>query len=183
MSIIRKIEKFIWLYIKKDRVGYARKIGVHVGDNCQILADPGIAFGTEPWLISLGDHVDVTAGVEFLNHEGGIWCARGIDPFYNTQDLFAPISVGNNVMIGVNSLIMPGVHIGNNVIIGGHSVVTKDIPDGTIVAGIPAKPISTIDAFMERLKNRVTIPTKHLSSDDKRKYLLKHMPEIFPYKQ
>lgn len=179
MGIRSLFRKIYWLYFKKDRIGFARKLGVRIGDSCQILADPSIAFGTEPWLITLGNHVDVTAGVQFLNHEGGIWCARGIDSTYNTQDLFAPIVVGNNVMIGVNSLIMPGVHIGNNVIIGGHSVVTKDVPDGSIVAGMPAKQISTVDSFMEKLKTRKTVPTKRMKPEQKREYLIKNCPEMF----
>lgn len=179
MSICKIIEKIYYLFIKKDRVAYARHLGVRIGEKCQILADPSRAFGTEPWLIKLGNHVDVTAGVQFLNHEGGIWCARGLNPFYNTQDLFLPITVGNNAMIGINSLIMPGVHIGNNVIIAGHSVVTKDVPDGAVVAGMPAKQISTVDAFMEKLKTRETVPTKKMKQDQKKIYLQEKHPEWF----
>ena len=179
MSVYKKLEKIYYLYIIKDRVAYARHLGVRIGERCQILADPSRAFGTEPWLIKLGNHVDVTAGVQFLNHEGGIWCARGLNSFYNSQDLFLPITVGNNVMIGINSLIMPGVHIGNNVIIAGHSVVTKDVPDGAVVAGIPAKQISTVDAFMERLKARETVPTKKMTQEEKKQYLQEIHPEWF----
>lgn len=180
MMKLRKIlEKIYYLYIKKERVAYARHLGVRIGERCQILADPSCAFGTEPWLIKLGNHVDVTAGVQFLNHEGGIWCARGLDSFYETQDLFLPTTVGDNVMIGINSLIMPGVKIGNNVIIAGHSVVTKDIPDGAVVAGMPAKQITTVEAFMEKLKTRETVPTKKMTQDQKRVYLKKKHPEWF----
>ena len=118
-KIYRKLIRIWYLYIRKDRITYARKLGVRMGERCQLLCDPLFAFGTEPWLIRLGNHVDVTAGVEFLNHEGGIWCARGIDSKYEPLDKFLPIVVGDNVMIGVHSLIMPGVTIGNNVIIGG----------------------------------------------------------------
>lgn len=179
MSIIQKINKFYYLFIKKDFVGYARKKGVKIGEKCQILMDPDFTFGTEPWLISLGNHVDITYGVQFLTHEGGIWCARGLDEFYNSQDIFAPTVVGNNVMIGVSSLIMPGIHIGNNVIIAGHSVVTKDIPDNAVVAGVPAKQISTIDAFMSKLKDRKTYPTKGMSAQMKMKYLKENEPDWF----
>ncbi len=51
------------------------------------------------------------------------------------------IVIGNDVWIGYEAIILPGVKIGNGVIIGARSVVTKDIPDYTIVAGNPARPI------------------------------------------
>ena len=54
------------------------------------------------------------------------------------------ITIGDNVWIGGNACIMPGVTIGNNVVIGAGSVVTKDIPDNVIVAGNPCKIIRTI---------------------------------------
>lgn len=175
----KRLEKLYYLYIKKDKIAYARKLGVRLGEGCQILADPSVAFGSEPWLIKLGNHVDVTLGVEFLTHEGGIWCARGIDEKYKELDCFSPITVGDNVMIGVHSLIMPGVHIGNNVIIGGYSVVTKDVPDGTIFAGAPAKQISTVERFMGHLAQRELVPTKRMSQEKKREYLIKLHPEWF----
>lgn len=58
--------------IKKDVTAYARKLGVTVGEGGQILANPISCFGPEPWLITLGDHVDVTNGVRFFTHDGGI---------------------------------------------------------------------------------------------------------------
>ncbi|MCR5272055.1 MAG: sugar O-acetyltransferase [Lachnospiraceae bacterium] len=54
------------------------------------------------------------------------------------------ITVGDNVWIGGNSVICPGVHIGNNVVIGAGSVVTKDIPDMVVAAGNPCKVIRKI---------------------------------------
>lgn len=55
-----------------------------------------------------------------------------------------PITIGDNVWIGGNSVICPGVKIGNNVVIGAGSVVTKDIPDWCIAAGNPCKFKKTI---------------------------------------
>lgn len=57
-----------------------------------------------------------------------------------------PITVGNNVWIGGNVCVMPGVTIGNNVVIGGGSVVVKDIPDNCVAVGNPCKVIRTIPA-------------------------------------
>ena len=56
-----------------------------------------------------------------------------------------PITVGNDVWIGGNVCVMPGVTIGDNVVIGGGSVVTKDIPSGVVAVGNPCRPIKKID--------------------------------------
>ena len=52
------------------------------------------------------------------------------------------ITIGDNVWVGGNSVILPGVHIGSNTVIGAGSVVTKDIPDGVIAAGNPCRALS-----------------------------------------
>ena len=56
---------------------------------------------------------------------------------YNVED--KPVSIGNNVWIGMNCIILKGVNIGDNTIIGAGSIVTKDIPANTIAAGNPCK--------------------------------------------
>lgn len=55
------------------------------------------------------------------------------------------MTIGNDVWIGGNVTILPGVTIGNNVVVAAGAVVTKDIPDNCVVAGVPAKMIKTID--------------------------------------
>ena len=56
-----------------------------------------------------------------------------------------PVHIGNDVWIGGNVTILPGVTIGNNVVVAAGAVVTKDIPDNTLVAGVPARPIKQLD--------------------------------------
>lgn len=105
----------------------------------------------------------------------------GIDKKFENKDAFAPIVVGNNVMIGMNSIIMTGVNIGDNVIIGAHSVGTKDVPENSIVAGVPAKTISSIQKFYESIanSNKTLAPTKLMTAEEKKEYLIKHHPEWF----
>lgn len=57
----------------------------------------------------------------------------------------SPVSVGNDVWIGGNVTILPGVHIGDNVVIAAGAVVTKDIPDNCVVGGIPARKIRDLE--------------------------------------
>ena len=78
--IFRRIDSIWWLKVKRRPVEYARKLGVKIGNGCQILDDPLMVFGSEPWLITIGNQVDITGGVRFICHEGGMWCARRIKP-------------------------------------------------------------------------------------------------------
>ena len=56
-----------------------------------------------------------------------------------------PITIGNDVWLGGNVTILPGVTIGDNVVIGAGSVVTKDIPSNCVAVGNPCKPIKKLN--------------------------------------
>ena len=60
-----------------------------------------------------------------------------------------PITIGNDVWIGGNCTILPGVTIGNNVVVAAGAVVTKDVPDNTLVGGVPAKKIRDLENDLE----------------------------------
>jgi len=61
-----------------------------------------------------------------------------------------PIRIGDNVWIGMNSVVLPGVNIGSNVVIGANSVVVKDIPDNCIACGNPARKIADKGPYQGR---------------------------------
>jgi acetyltransferase-like isoleucine patch superfamily enzyme len=128
----------------KDPRGYLAAMGVRVGQGCRIYGVPEEVFGSEPYLVRLGDHVSITSGVKFVSHDGGMWVFRDQFP---DLDVFGPITVGNNVFIGINSIIMPGVTIGDNVVIGSGSVVTRDIPADSVAAGVPARVLRSLEAY------------------------------------
>ncbi len=130
----------------------------------------GACFGSEPYLISIGDHVTITSSATILTHDGGVEVLMDIG-LSEHPDKFSPVSIGNNVFIGVQAIIMPGVTIGNNVIVAAGAVVTKDVPDNTVVAGIPAKVICSIEEYYQRNKDRI-IQTKGMSESEKKEILL-----------
>lgn len=155
---------FMLFLSKRDNVKYARKLGVQVGDDCRL---NGVSFGSEAYLVKLGNHVSATK-VHFETHDGGMWIFRDKHPDW---DKIRGISVGNNVYIGFDCLIMPGVTIGNNVIIGAKTVVTKDIPDDVVVAGVPGRIIKTTGEYYNKICQEV-INTKKMSSEEKKRYLI-----------
>lgn len=143
----------------------ARISGVKMGKNNQIL---GAFWSSEPYLIEIGDNCQITAGVKFFTH-GGAKVARIIDP---TFDCFGKVKIGNNVYIGTNSLIMPGVTVGNNVLIAAGSVVTHSIPDNVVIGGNPAHIICSFEDYYKKNKLYNT-GTKGLSSEAKMQVLLR----------
>ena len=143
--------------------------GMKVGEGCEIF--PNVDFGSEPYLITIGNNVRITDGVVFRNHDWGVWKLRKMKLLENA-DIFGKIEIGDNTHIGMNTFICPGVKIGKNCIIGVGSVVTKDIPDNSVAAGVPAKVIKTIDEYHNKHKHTCDF-TKHMNYNEKKDYLYK----------
>ncbi len=153
--------------LRNDPVAYARTLGVRIGEDCRLIGFERAVFGTEPYLIKLGNHVTVAAGVRFITHDGAVWVFREKHPGI---DVMAPIVVGDNVFIGINAVILPGVTIGDNCIIGAASIVTRDIPSGHIAAGSPARAVKTLDEYWAGIEGN-TVQTKGMALDAKRRFL------------
>ena len=103
-----------------------------------------------PYMIEIGNNVRITKGVTILTHDYSWSVLSGIE-----GDVYGAISkvcIGNNVFIGINSIILRGVTIGDNVIIGAGSVVSKDCEANGVYAGNPAKFIMSIEEFYIRRK-------------------------------
>lgn len=142
---------------------YAKRIGVKVLGSLKIYGSAYAMFNSEPFLITLGDNVYISVGANFVNHDGGVLPFRRR---YPDLDLVAPIVVGNNVFIGMGATILKGVTIGNDCIVGAYAVVTKDVPDGSIVAGNPARVVKQTEVYLaEGLDKSLRIG--HLGPDQK----------------
>ena len=165
----RILEKIYMCFLDNEGISaYFRKKGVHIGSNCEIYRT--VQFGSEPYLITIGNNVRITSGVRLITHDGGLWVLRNMGLLPNA-DKFGRIKIGNNVHIGINTIIMPGVSIGNDVVIGCGAIVTKDIPNNCVVAGVPARVIETIDEYYEKVKDKCDF-TKSYSAEEKKEYLI-----------
>lgn len=153
----------------KIRKYLLRKKGVKIGKGVDI--GKKVNFGSEPYLIEIADNVRISSNVNFITHDGGLWTLRKMKLLENA-DFFGKIIVEENVNIGMNATIMPGVRIGKNSVIGFGSIVTKNVEANTVVAGVPARKIETIQEYYEKKKNKCDF-TKNMKDKDKKKYLLR----------
>ncbi len=97
-----------------------------IGKNCRISWKAHLDKSINPKGIHIGDNTWVLSGAMILAHD-------------HCRSLKADTYIGKNCVIGVRSIIMPGLSVGNQVVIGGGSVVTKNIHSNCIAAGNPAK--------------------------------------------
>ena len=135
-----------------DFVAWMRRKGAAVGKDVSIYAPTKTEIDmTCPWLLTIGDHVRITRGVVILTHDYS-WSVFKQMPDSKGIILGAqsPVTIGNNVFIGMNAIITRGVTIGNNVVIGAGSVVTKDCESNSVYAGNPAKKIMTISEYFQK---------------------------------
>ena len=161
MGIVFRIRRLISKLIFKenasgeDLIRYLRKNGAQIGECVSIYAaNKTLIDKTAPWLLTIGDRVRITEGVKILTHDYSwsvLKCYEGneIHPGKILGNQKAVI-IGNNVFIGMNAVILPGVTIGDHVIIGAGSIVTKDCPSGGVYAGNPARYIMSIEEFYIR---------------------------------
>ena len=167
MGIFRRIHRMMLKRMKP--LEYAKL----VGDNFKsggVHLYGHVEWSSEPWIITLGKNVHITDGVKFITHDGGTLLYRNQVP---DLEITKPITVGDDVYIGNNVIILPGVNIGNNVVIGAGAVVTKDIPNNSVAVGVPARVIKTADEYLEKLK-RESLHLGHLKGQEKDKALMKY---------
>ncbi len=122
---------------------------------------------SEPILVSMGDNVWVASGVRFITHDMSGDMLKN-HPKYKDDfaKIYSPyfmgkIEIGSNVMLGADVSVMYNVKIGDDCIIAAGSVVTRDIPAGSVAAGVPARVIGTLEDFAaKRLEGLKTMPKK-----------------------
>lgn len=131
------------------RTEYARKKGLYaeIGKDSYIPS----SLPLYPELVKIHDHVIVHRSVEFVTHDMvNSYLMKMYDScnFKNGEQL-CPIEVFDNVYIGMNAVILGNVRIGPNAIINAGSLVTNDVPENSIVAGVPAKVIGSLDKYIK----------------------------------
>lgn len=153
-AAIRKIAfktgRLAGLYIRLCKPGgheYAaylrtRKTFHSQGEFCYIMSSTTF---TDPKYVEIGNNVQM-ATCTVLGHDGSISMLNRA--YGKVLDSVGPVRLKDNVFIGHNAIIMPNVTIGPNAIVAAGALVTRDVPEGKIVSGVPAKVIGSVDALV-----------------------------------
>jgi acetyltransferase-like isoleucine patch superfamily enzyme len=126
-----------------------RATGARVGEGtfCTLANIDGVA----PELVTIGRNCLFAPGSAITTHDASLLPAHG-------AYVVRPTTVGNDVFIGFGALILPGVTVGDGAIIGAGAVVCHNVDAGTIVAGVPARPIGSVAARAARLRDELIVP-------------------------
>jgi len=158
-----------------QRPALFRQQGAEIGRGCRLLVT---SLGSEPYLVSIGDETLVSGDVRFFTHDAGTWVFRREHP---EAGRFGRIRVGSRVFIGAGAIILPGVTIGDRSIVGAGAVVNRDVPSGSVVAGVPARFVSSIEDYEERtLRDYPPLYGPSADPDDGRKDLRARLEERYP---
>lgn len=148
----------------KEYINYLRNLGIKIGENCTIFSPTNCIIDVQyPWMIEIGDNVQITHGVIILTHDYSWSVLKNVEEKGRILGASGKVIIGNNVFVGMNAIITRGVNIGDNVIIGAGSVVTKDLQSNGVYAGNPCKFIMTIEQFYEKRINLQEKEAKELA--------------------
>jgi len=144
LGLLRRV---YWWFLERKKRTYLTSLqnkGLKIGENVEIVSD----FFFDPshcFLISIGDDVTFAPNVRLIAHDASTKKLLGFTRV-------APIIIESGVFLGDSVLVLPGVTIGKDSIVGTGSVVTQDIPAGSVAVGSPAKVITSIAEYKERIR-------------------------------
>ena len=152
ISKLKRVVKKLLYFHRADEetfLQYLRQNGAEIGQRVRIYDPQSTTIDvTRPWMLKIGDDVQITEGVTILTH-GYDWSVlKGM--YGPVLGSCGEVVIGNNCFIGMHTTILKGVHIGNNCVIGANSLVNHDIEDGWVAAGNPAKPIMRIEDYYQK---------------------------------
>jgi acetyltransferase-like isoleucine patch superfamily enzyme len=156
-----------------DPVQYFRNQGAEIGEGVEIFGANLFTFGSEPYLVSIGNQVTISHKVDFITHDGGLRVARAK---YHDAYLYGRIKVSDNCFLGAHCVLLPGARVGAGSIIGSGSIVTGEIPPGVVATGAPAKPVKAVEEYIQG-KRHLWIDTRGLTPDAKEALLRRKLPE------
>jgi acetyltransferase-like isoleucine patch superfamily enzyme len=163
------------LYMKAY-ISVCKNQGMKIGSDVKIFER--VYFGSEPFLIEIGDRTQIAGGTRFINHGGTTKTLRRLNGFEDAR-IFGRIKIGKNCTIGSNCVIQQDVVIGDNCILGSSSVLTHSMPSNSVFSGNPAKFVCSVEQYAESILEQNTIYPRELENN--RKELDKWLKDNLPH--
>lgn len=172
------VPRAISVIARRYEIMRARNLGMTVGENTRFVGSS--QFGSEPFLISIGRDCLITDGVTFITHDGGIqvpFIRDGLPSLdvYGRKSTFKSITIGDNCFIGIGAILLPGTEVGDNSIIGAGSIVRGKFEPGAVIAGNPARQVSTVEEYFAKNAEHVIEFTGSESADARRRIIQHHV--------
>lgn len=140
----------LWMKMSsKDRVEYLRKKKIfnYIGNNVTIMDRKIPLF---PELIRIHNNVRIASNVTFITHDITHFMLNTKEGNVVYDEVVGCIEIMDNVFVGSNVSILNNVRIGPNAIVAAGAVVSKDVPENSVVGGVPAKIICSIDEYLQK---------------------------------
>lgn len=153
----------------------ANRVGKEYNDYCIIVGEPKVGEGT--WVgyftlldgsggLTIGRNCSIASGVQIYTHDTVRWALEGLrkDHIDYSHVDRACVTIGDNVYIGANAIILKGVTVGNQCVIGAGAVVTRSLPPCSVALGVPAKIVGQVE-FDEQKKSHIRMKDETASTN------------------
>lgn len=155
------IKKLYYTSSSYRYVKYLKKGGVNIGIGCLFRAPRSTIIDmTRPYLISIGNNVDMNVNFQIYTHD---WGAHVFIGKYNQLvNSSGKVTIGNNIYFGANCIVLKGVTIGDNCIIGVGSIVSKSIPANSVAVGNPCRVVCSLEEYYKKRLNKAPLEAAEL---------------------
>lgn len=167
-NIRYKVKRKLGLASPSDMLEYYRNLGIKIGHGTVAFSTNIIIDTQRPWMLEIGEYCKITDGVVLLQHDYSRSVLRRV--YGEIIGESKKTIIGNNVFIGINSIILMGTHIGDNVIVGAGSVVSGEVPSNVVVAGNPARIVRSLDEHYSIRKKKYVLEAMETAKEFKRVY-------------
>ena len=177
-KIINKLHSTIQDFQQQTYNKICIKNGLKIGKN--VVIRNKVSFGSEPFLVEIGDESRIGEGTTFVTHSGFTVNLRKLEGYEEVRN-FGHIKVGKNCAIGNGSVILQNVEIGDNCVLGANSVLSDSMPSHTVYSGNPAKYVCEIEDYGDVLKKTTIDYPLELEKDKKKlnQWLKENLPKKF----
>lgn len=177
-----RIVLFIYTFFERlsmmAYIAICKSQGMKIGKDVKIFGR--VYFGSEPYLVEIGDLTQIANGTSFVNHGGTTKTLRRLEGLEDAR-IFGHIKIGKNCTIGSNCIIQQNVSIGDNCILGASSVLTHSMPDNSVFAGNLAKFVCSTQQYGESILENNTQYPRELENNRKEldKWLKSNLPHEY----